>query len=176
MDSLKVINLKIIAAAALTAVVLSLTGCHGSKSASIEKKREQVEAVHVGKIKGEGKSIVREARSWLGTPYRYAGSEKGEGTDCSGMVLRVYEEAVGIKIPRNSALQAAACRKLDGKEVKAGDLVFFATGKDPQKISHVGIMVGDKEFIHASTRKGVIISDITTPYYERTFIMFGRPE
>ena len=92
------------------------------------------------------------------------------------MGLKVYEKATGIKLPRNSAKQAEFCRELKGKDVKVGDLAFFATGKDPKKISHVGIMINDKEFIHASTRKGVVISDITTPYYERTFIMFGRPE
>lgn len=154
-----------------------LTGCHSSKGGGISKKKKaQVEAVRVGKLSGKEKHIVKEARSWLGTPYRYAGTEKGKGADCSGMVVKVYEEAVGMSIPRNSAKQAEQCKELKGDEVKAGDLVFFATGKDPSRISHVGIMIGDREFIHASSKKGVIVSDLTTPYYERTFIMFGRPQ
>lgn len=52
--------------------------------------------------------------------------------------------------------------------------MFFATGHDPEKISHVGIMIDDVCFVHASTKKGVIVSRIDTPYYIRTFIMFGR--
>ena len=110
----------------------------------------------------------------MGTPYRYAGSSKGKGTDCSGLVLKVYEEAAGVKLPRNSGKQAEFCKKVKKKSVKAGDLVFFATGKDAERISHVGIMIDGNRFIHASTKKGVIISELTTPYYERTFRMCGR--
>ncbi|MDE7108897.1 MAG: C40 family peptidase [Muribaculaceae bacterium] len=155
-----------------------VTGCGSSKGNSkvSSKKKAQVEAIHVGKATRQQEKIVKEARSWLGTPYRYGACEKGEGSDCSGMVLKVYEKTTGIKLPRNSAKQAEYCRALKGKDVEVGDLAFFATGKDPEKISHVGIMINDTEFIHASTKKGVVISDITTPYYERTFIMFGRPE
>ena len=157
---------------------VGLTGCKSSKGThrGSGKKKVQVESVHVGKISKEQSKIVQEAKSWLGTPYRYGACEKGEGSDCSGMVLKVYEKVTGIKLPRNSAKQAEFCRKLKVKDVEVGDLAFFATGKDPDKISHVGIMINDKEFIHASTKKGVVISDITTPYYEKTFIMFGRPE
>ncbi|MDE6576984.1 MAG: C40 family peptidase [Muribaculaceae bacterium] len=156
---------------------LGFVSCHSSKKGQKipSGKKAQVEAVHVGKLNGLQKEIVKEARSWLGTPYCYGASEKGEGTDCSGMVLKVYEKVTGVKLPRNSAKQAEFCKELKGKEVKVGDLAFFATGKDPRKISHVGIMINDTEFIHASTKKGVVVSDITTPYYERTFIMFGRP-
>lgn len=168
----------VIGAMLCVVVAIGATGCHSSKGNKkiSSKKKAQVEAVHVGKISKQQEKIVKEAKSWLGTPYRYGACEKGEGSDCSGMVLKVYEKAVGMKLPRNSAKQAEFCRELKGKEVKVGDLAFFATGKDPKKISHVGIMINDTEFIHASTKKGVIISDITTPYYERTFIMFGRPE
>ncbi len=111
---------------------------------------------------------------WLGTPYAYAKSDKGDGTDCSGMVLQVYLSICDIKLPRNSAKQAEFCKKIEPDDVKVGDLVFFATGKDPDKISHVGIMIDDVSFIHASTSKGVVISRIDTPYYIRTFKMFGR--
>jgi len=58
--------------------------------------------------------------------------------------------------------------------VRAGDLVFFATGKDKNRVSHVGIMIDDVKFIHASTKKGVVVSEVTAPYYERTFMMYGR--
>lgn len=118
--------------------------------------------------------IAEEAYNWLGTPYAYAKSEKGKGTDCSGMVMKIYEEVGGCKIPRNSSKQAEFCHKLKNKEVGVGDLVFFATGKDTDKVSHVGIMVGDEDFIHASSSKGVVKSKINTPYYQRTFKMFGR--
>lgn len=155
----------------LAASLISLGGCRSAK-----KKGDvaAVQTVAVAKMNLSQKKIVEEAMSWLGTPYKYAGSEKGSGTDCSGMVLRVYEDAGGVKLPRNSKKQSEFCKKLKKKEVQPGDLVFFATGKDEHTISHVGIMIDDNQFIHASTKKGVILSEMTTPYYERTFIMYGR--
>ncbi|MDE6291970.1 MAG: C40 family peptidase, partial [Muribaculaceae bacterium] len=101
-------------------------------------------------------------------------AEKGKACDCSGMVMCVYEKVTGIKLPRNSAQQQDFCRKLKEKDVRIGDLCFFATGKDPDKTSHVGIMIDESNFIHASTSKGVVVSDITQPYYIRTFKGFGR--
>ena len=118
--------------------------------------------------------LLREAYTWIGTPYGYGRSERGVASDCSGMVLEVFRTVAGVKLPRNSAEQAAFCEPLDPDEVQEGDLVFFATGRDPERISHVGIMVDATHFIHASTAKGVVVSDATTPYYRRTFIKFGR--
>ena len=120
------------------------------------------------------KKVADEAMTWLGTPYAYAKSEKGVGTDCSGMVLMVYLDVTGTKLPRNSAQQADFCKSLNREEVEIGDLVFFATGKDLSRVSHVGIMLDAESFIHASSSKGVVISKINTPYYTSRFIKFGR--
>lgn len=130
--------------------------------------------VHIGKITDRQHHIIEEAYTWLGTPYRYAGVDKGDGVDCSGMVMKVYETVTGEKIPRNSAKQAEFCSRLDADDVDAGDLIFFATGSDPEKVSHVGIIIDNENFIHASSSKGVVVSKYTTPYYQRTFMMFGR--
>ncbi len=153
-----------------------LAGCGTHKKARPHSGRpsKPVEAIHVSKPDKLQRRIVEEANSWLGTPYRYAGSEKGVGTDCSGMVLAIYEKETGVKLPRNSAKQAEFCKALRPDDVEIGDLVFFATGKDPDKISHVGIVIDDNRFIHASSSKGVVVSELYTPYYIRTFKMFGR--
>lgn len=155
-------------------VILPLTGCHSSKKASGGKHKPKVETVIVKKLKGEERRIVEEALTWRGTPYKYGASEKGKGTDCSGLVLSVYEKVTKKKLPRNSAKQAEFCKKIKKHDVRPGDLCFFATGKDKNKISHVGIMIDDDRFVHASTQKGVLISEISTPYYQRTFKMYGR--
>ncbi len=167
----------------ITALSIGLTGCHGSKKSVAKEDHVVVEKIDKGreknKIKNQSKkgiAIVEEAMTWLGTPYGYAKSDKGIATDCSGMVMKVYETVNGLKIPRNSAKQAEFCKPLEKNNVRIGDLVFFATGRDPERISHVGIMVDELSFIHASTKKGVVISKINEPYYIRTFIMFGRPE
>lgn len=174
-------TLHILAAITLAVIV---SGCHSSKKSGSEFYQSQIDQLenqaskrNVGKdkkISSERKRIVEEARSWLGTPYGYAHSEKGIATDCSGMVLKVYETVVGITLPRNSAKQHEFCKHIKRKEIKKGDLVFFATGKDPDKISHVGIMLDEENFIHASSSKGVVVSSIDTPYYMRTFKGFGR--
>lgn len=160
-------------------ILLLLGGCRSSKSVrrghSGSGKEQRVEVrTELDRVHGMRRSIVEEALSWEGTPYRYAASEKGSGTDCSGMVLRVFEDVASVKMPRNSQKQADFCDRIDGGKVRPGDLVFFATGSDPKRVSHVGVMLSETLFIHASSKKGVVISDITTPYYQRKFICYGR--
>lgn len=168
----KNLSLGIVATCLIT--LLTFTSCHTSKKIKSRPGHPEVEQIHIKKASGVRKKIVEEANKWLGTPYKYAAAEKGIGTDCSGMVLRVYEKVTGEKLPRNSAKQAEYCIPIDSKDIQAGDLVFFATGKDPNKISHVGIILDDENFIHASSSKGVVISSLENNYYKRTFIMFGR--
>lgn len=164
------------------AAALILSSCHSSKKSSKEYYQSQIDRLdisipdyrHDKKVSEKRKKIVEEARTWLGTPYAYAHSEKGIATDCSGLVLKVYETVAGIILPRNSEKQAEFCRQIKRKQIEKGDLVFFATGRDPDKISHVGIMLDGQNFIHASSSKGVVVSSIDTPYYIRTFKGFGR--
>ena len=155
-------------------MIAALSSCHTSKKAGQDRAQYDRGTLHVGSGDAMRRHIVDEAMTWVGTPYRYAGLEKGVGVDCSGMVMRVYDDDAGMKIPRNSAKQAEFCERLEPKDVALGDLVFFATGKDPERVSHVGIIVDDNHFVHASTSKGVTVSDISSPYYQRTFIMYGR--
>lgn len=166
--------------------LIALSSCRSSKKSKSEFYDAQIEKLNNGKkdndkngnhdkgVSSERKKIIKEANTWLGTPYGYGKAQKGVACDCSGMVMSVYEKVTGVKLPRNSAKQSEFCKKIRKKDVLPADLCFFATGKDPNKISHVGIMIDDKKFIHASTSKGVVISDITQPYYVRTFICFGR--
>lgn len=157
----------------LIALIAVLPSCRSHKKPRMKASSEQTVRIK-SKVKGERQQIVEEALAWEGTPYRYGASEKGKGTDCSGMVLKVYEKATGKKLPRNSRAQADFCTTIKEKDVLPGDLAFFATGKDKHRISHVGIMLDKTRFIHASTKKGVVISEITTPYYQRTFIQYSK--
>lgn len=120
------------------------------------------------------KKILDEAMSWLGTPYAYARAEKGKGTDCSGLVMRVYEDALEYKIPRNSARQAEFCEWVEPDKMRSGDLVFFATGKKRDCVSHVGIILGDDRFIHCSTSRGVVVTSLSAPYYAERLLKIGR--
>lgn len=156
----------------LVCLALLLGGCRASKPTKPDVTRIE-KTIHPGKINKTQRIIIDEAMSWLGTPYKYASAEKGVATDCSGMVVKVYEKA-GRKLPRNSAKQAEFCVDLSPDEVEPGDLVFFATGKNPDRVSHVGIMLDPENFIHASASKGVVVSKVTSSYYIRTFKKYGR--
>ncbi|MDE5997782.1 MAG: C40 family peptidase [Muribaculaceae bacterium] len=183
---MKRISFSILIIITLAFVAVSLPSCKSSKKDDSAYYNSKVEQIKKGKTKHDrndnhsngvtksGKKIVKEAYGWLGTPYGYGRAEKGVACDCSGMVMSVYEKVTGIKLPRNSAKQMEFCKSIKRKDVKVGDLCFFATGKDPDKVSHVGIMIDDNNFIHSSTSKGVVVSDITQPYYVRTFKGFGR--
>lgn len=165
------LGLIVIACIVLTCCNTSRTSLE-SVSPSSKHYPEKVEATH--HLDRRQKQIIEEAYTWLGTPYTYAMQEKGKGTDCSGMVMSVYLEVTGCKLPRNSAKQAEYCQRISERDARIGDLVFFATGKDPDKISHVGIIVDEDNFIHASTSKGVVVSKLHTPYYTGCLKMYGR--
>ena len=154
------------------ATVLLLSSCHTGRKATVTERQEEYTDIitHVTKHR---KEIIREARTWLGTPYKYGEEKKGICTDCSGMVMQVFL-AFDYRIPRNSAKQAEYCRRIKESEIAPGDLVFFATGKDPEKVSHVGIIVDEESFIHASSSKGVVISKLTNPWYAKRLLMYGR--
>lgn len=153
-----------------------VTSCHTHSKGGIHSNPGDPhdEYIHIKNGTKNERRLIEEARTWIGTPYKYGGAEKGIAADCSGMVMCVYLESTGIKIPRNSAKQAEFCTKLDSEDVRMGDLVFFATGKDPAKVSHVGIVIDAETFIHASSSKGVVESKLNSPYFQRTFLMFGR--
>jgi murein DD-endopeptidase / murein LD-carboxypeptidase len=110
--------------------------------------------------------------TWLGTPYRFAGNCE-KGIDCSGFVNVLFDRVYGKKLgARNSAEIYAGVFKLDKDELQEGDLVFFRISR--KRVSHVGLYLGNNKFVHASTSRGVIISDLNEPYYKRYFAGAGR--
>lgn len=158
----------------VSAIIFIMAGCRTQRKGQKLHGTAVSEYVVPPGVSAGQQELVDEAMTWLGTPYKYSWQIKGKGTDCSGMVVEVYGYIGVDGLPRNSAKQAEYCRNLKAKDVEVGDLVFFATGKDPHKISHVGIMLDKDNFIHASTSKGVVISQVSTPYYTRTFRQYGR--
>lgn len=121
------------------------------------------------------KALLEEADKWLGTPYKYGGDKRGKGVDCSGLVNRVYADALSISLPRNSAQQAEFCKAIDKKSLDIGDLVFFSPGGSG-RINHVGMYIGDDCMIHASGSRGVMISRLSEPYFQRNYRSCGRVE
>ncbi|GEM49877.1 peptidase [Deinococcus cellulosilyticus NBRC 106333 = KACC 11606] len=107
------------------------------------------------------------AASWRGVPYVYGGVSK-RGIDCSGFTMAVMKQ-MGVNLPHSSAGQYNYGSPVSKANLLEGDLVFFATGG--RGISHVGLYLGDGQFIHASTpRTGVIVSNINEAYYRSTYV------
>lgn len=108
-----------------------------------------------------------EAARWIGTPYKTGGMTKS-GADCSGFTLQVYRAVAGASLPHNSEMQFQLGRPVRATELMPGDLLFFQTGAKPQ-INHVGIYLGNKQFVHASLSQGVRYSSLTEAYYAQRF-------
>lgn len=129
-----------------------------------------------GKISRSINDILKDAEKYIGTPYKFGGNTSS-GFDCSGFTVKVFEEN-DFKLPRRSSDQAEAGNKIDIKEVKPGDLLFFATAGG-SRVSHVGIVHdigndGEVKFIHASTSKGVIISSLNETYWNKAYLHAQR--
>lgn len=164
-------------------LVTPLTGCHSSRKAQ-KRTSNAVSATHKGSnhkvrdyskefVDPMGLALVEEARRWLGTPYAYGGHTTG-GTDCSGMVMEVYGSVCGLKIPRTTKEQRAFCTEIARNRVHVGDLIFFTPGRKDNRISHVGIYIGKGEMIHASSSRGVMISNVDEGYWGERYHSIGR--
>ena len=102
---------------------------------------------------------------WEGTPHHMGGNSRN-GIDCSGFVRRLYLDIFNYKIPRSTQLQVQAGRTVQHTQLRSGDLVFFTP---PDKKKHVGIYLGHMEFAHASTSKGVMISNLGDRYWMQCY-------
>ncbi len=110
-------------------------------------------------------SIVRTAYNFLGVPYRWGGESVEEGFDCSGFTMTVYR-LNGLDLPRSSRSQWRTGRSVGRSDLKKGNLLFFRTAGNG-KISHVGIYIGNGQFIHAPGRgKKVRKSSLNNRYYQ----------
>ena len=98
-------------------------------------------------VSNKASELVVNAMGFLGVPYKRGGNTVETGFDCSGFVRAMYEQSIGLILPRRSEQQAAATQNIEKSELKPGDLVFFNTLK--RTFSHVGIYVGEGRFIHS---------------------------
>ncbi len=119
-----------------------------------------------------GEAIAQEAHNYLG--YKYVYGTAGPNTfDCSGFTSYLYKK-YGYSIPRVSSTQATVGTHVEKSDLKEGDLVFFSNSST-SKIGHVGIYVGNGEFIHASTStRGVVKDKLSSDYYTRHYITARR--
>lgn len=112
--------------------------------------------------------MVERALSWLGVRYRFGGQDEKKGFDCAGLVRRVFG-AFAVDLPRTAAAQFRHGCIVDREELQPGDLVFFRNTYK-RGISHVGIYIGNGEFVHAaSRRRAVAVDRLDAPYFRERF-------
>ncbi|MFD2917505.1 C40 family peptidase [Psychroserpens luteus] len=121
-------------------------------------------------------NIIKHAKTFEGTRYKYGGTTK-KGMDCSGLIVTAFKKE-NILLPRTTADLSKRGDWIDVKKVKEGDLLFFATSKNNRRVNHVGIVTssrpGHVEFIHASTSRGVMISNLAEKYWYLAYVQARR--
>jgi cell wall-associated NlpC family hydrolase len=150
----------------LAAVLLVLLGGCGS-----QPTRQAPPAVGSPRADAANAVLFR-AIALVGTPYRFGGNTPQGGFDCSGLVGYVYRDAAGVQLPRSSAqIAEVGERKLAIDSLQQGDLVFFA---DRRRISHVGIYVGERRFVHAPNSGGTVrLDSLDGPWWRERFV-YGK--
>ena len=109
-------------------------------------------------------STVARAMFMVNAPYTYGGNTPEGGFDCSGLVSYAMKERAELRLPRTTAQWAAASRPIDIDQLQRGDLVFFNTSGVP--FSHMGIYIGNGQFVHAPSTGGVVrVNRITDKYF-----------
>lgn len=119
--------------------------------------------------------VVRTACAQIGKKYRAGAASPQKGFDCSGLVWWSYSQH-GIKVPRITADQAKAGRKIARAAARPGDIVVFKTGQSPRGL-HTGIYCGNQNFVHAPrSGRAVCIESLTLPHWRDTLVAVRRVE
>lgn len=167
-------------------VVLIMPSCKAGKRAQRSKAKAEVEnksqnSDHVRTKYAEylatDPANIKNVRlyefidDWYGVPYRYGGIDR-QGVDCSGFVQQLYTQVYQRTVPRTTSEMAKQVKSVSKGKLQEGDIVFFdISGK---KNAHMGVYLQNDRFVHASSSKGVIISTLNNPYYQRAYSKGGK--
>lgn len=131
----------------------------GGKSTGVSPSAQALSGSSTAAIKEQ---IISNAKKHIGTPYLWGGNTPG-GFDCSGFTQYIFKQS-GITLPRTTTEQYQVGTAINKNDLQPGDLVFLANTYR-SGISHVGIYIGSDKMIHASSSKGITISDLSSSYY-----------
>lgn len=120
--------------------------------------------------------LINSAKNLIGLPYRAGGTSPTSGFDCSGFVQYVFKHAANVDLPRTSRDMAQVGQSVSRDNLRPGDMVFFAhTHGGGNRISHVGVYVGEGRFIHSpSTGKTIQINSMDSGYWSSKFVTARR--
>ncbi|MFX1762273.1 C40 family peptidase [Paraburkholderia sp. A1RI-2L] len=124
---------------------------------------------------GKAGDVVVGALNMIGVRYRWGGNTPDSGLDCSGFVRYVFQDTLGMNLPRRAEEMSRVGEKVSMSNLKPGDLVFFNTMR--RTFSHVGIYIGDNKFVHSpSTGSTIRVDDLDNGYWEKRFTGARRIE
>ncbi|TGK35055.1 NlpC/P60 family protein [Leptospira gomenensis] len=122
-------------------------------------------------------NLFKVVKEWIGTPYYWGGTSK-KGVDCSGFTFSsLTDTRVGVPskiVPRVGREQAKSGSAISHNQLRAGDLIFFSASPNQNKITHVGLVISDKEFAHASSTRGVVIDKISMKWWVDRYVTSRR--
>jgi cell wall-associated NlpC family hydrolase len=157
-------------------ISLVIQSCSSSKTKVSSNSKGNLPVKKEVSVSEPTQSVLKSALRYKGTRYKYGGTTK-RGMDCSGLIYVAFTDN-DISVPRSTDQLRSYGEWVDLKQVTTGDLVFFATRKNSRKVNHVGlvteVMDGDLRFIHASTSKGVIESNLSERYWYFAFVQARR--
>jgi len=150
-------------------LIVSLSGCvtHPRYRTGGYETRPEVQNLDGSPTTSENIKLGLVLQSYLGKPYK-GKSKYEEGLDCSHFTRSAFQKYNRTILPRTSADQFAGGKEIHFNHLRYGDLVFFKT--DKKKVSHVGVYIGDRQFIHASTSRGVIVSHLNEKYWSERYV------
>ncbi|WKU19298.1 C40 family peptidase [Advenella alkanexedens] len=141
---------------------LLLAGCSSSPKLSDSSKYARVDPA-------KRQPVMKNALSYIGTPYRYGGNHPEEGFDCSGFVNYVFNKTAKVQLPRKTSMIASVSRPVSKSALKNGDLVFFNTSGP---YTHMGIYIGNNQFVHAPSSRNngkVRVDSLNSRYFAQRF-------
>jgi len=174
---MKYLRLKnIVKRAVYVSVVLLFAACGPSKKITKEPQTKSIQETYAAILKVERRSISNIQLysfidEWYGIPYKY-GAKSKKGIDCSNFVVLLYENVYKKNISGTASSLYQQCKNVSRSNLKEGDLVFFKIDSD--NVSHVGVYLQNNKFVHASTKRGIVISDLDEEYYKKNFYKGGK--
>ncbi len=149
-----------------------------TENSSVDREQQQLEWCFIySNMLGYNISYVGNPRiyqtvsGWMGVPYKYSGNTK-KGVDCSGFVCELYKDCYNKPLEGSARDIFKTVDPIRRADLREGDLVFFKIRNN--KISHIGVYLGENKFVHASSQKGVTVSDLDDPYYLKYYFKGGR--
>ena len=162
----------------VTTIVLGTSDHNRAKATPVADQPQREEVSSLGSVLASlpatlsNSNLASFIAEWYGTRYTYGGTSK-RGIDCSAFVQKLYENVFGIALVRTAIQQAqASCKLCTDDDLREGDLVFFKT--QGSRISHVGVYLWNKFFVHSASSRGVMISSLDDKYWKPRYAGAGR--